>query len=108
MKKFECLLGFVLGHLTLSHTDSLSRTQQHSVMAAGERPTSAKGTLQILRSLRADRELDMFSHNVTVIKERQRKVPKRYDVATNGKEILTTEQKYRCIYLEAVTPYNRK
>ena len=92
MTQFGFLFGVMLGQLVLQHTDSLSKTLQHSNLSAAEGQLLASMCVETLQNLRSDEHFDAFwdkvmnkSSYVDVDEPtlpRRRKAPKRFQIGS--------------------------
>ena len=92
MSKFNFLFGCIIGKITLTHTNNLSKTLQK--LSALEAQMIAKDSVNVLENERNDNAFDLFWEVVTIRQERlsveepilprQRKMSARYDEARDS------------------------
>lgn len=91
MKTFNFLFGTILGEMLLRHTDNLSQTLQKKTISAAEGQQVGRMVIDTLCTLRTEESYDLFWEKAATVAKsvdvgepevpRQRKIPKRYDVA---------------------------
>ncbi len=89
MRSFDYVFGNLLGQLVLNHADNLSATLQHQNLSAAEGQRIGQMTVQTLKSLRNEKNFDLFWERANRIVTEldvsepqipwRRRQPKRYD-----------------------------
>ena len=112
MRKFDFLLGTLLGEMLLQHTDNLNRTLQKT-MSAAEGQQVGRMVIDTLAAVRTQTSFDLFWEKVAKFVEstdveephipRQHGTPKRFDPGSSSGDFHTSPKLYhRQLYYGAV------